>query len=164
MVTLRPDIRPDKSLSFDFNLDSEARIRTVRDMEWVDSSADVIKAKLIFSYKHFRINPHLKSEFILLMELGNLKIDFQKGSGINVTDDENADSLPCNLLFFRVTSSEFMLRGTYRAPLELRYWLGDIVVFECVFNHSVALDEEWTAKFQNFRWFLGEKIIPFDIG
>ncbi len=164
MVTLRPDIRPDNSLSFEFNIDSEARIRTVRDMEWVDSSDDVIKAKLIFSYRHYRINPHLKSEFILLLEFGNLKLDFQSGIGVNDRGNESADPLPCNLLFFRVTSSEFILRGTYRAPLELRYWVGDIVVFDCVFNHSVVLDQEWTAKFQNFGWFIGDKIIPFDFG
>ena len=162
MVTLRPDIRPDKSLSFEFNLDSEARIRTIRELEWVEPSAEVVKAKLIFSYEHLPINAYRKSECKLLLELDNVRMDFQTGS-FSFRDDEYENPWPINLFFFHVTSSEFILRGTYRPQLELRYWGGDIVFFDCSFKHSVILNDEWITKFRNFRLKMPDDF-PFDFG
>jgi hypothetical protein len=157
MIKIRPNVAPDKSLSFEFNLDSEARIRTVRDMEWVEQTPEIVKAKLIFSYEHFPINNFRKSEWRLQLSLGDLILDFQSGSYV-FKNQEYEKPWPFNLFLFRVTPSHFLLYGTYKPPLMQCFGASDIVVFECLFQHSTLIDSQWLRKFQNFNWNVSENI------
>jgi hypothetical protein len=44
-----------------------------------------------------------------------------------------------------------MLRGTWDPGLALWRYGGDIVFFDCKFDHSFPMDSEWSRKFSNFK-------------
>jgi hypothetical protein len=160
MVAIRTNSRPDESLSFEFNLVSEARIRTVRNLEWVEPMANIVRSKMIFSYDHFRADNIRESECKLLLELDNIKIDFLTG-GFMFNEEEYERPWSINLVQFCATPSEFILRGSFKPQMQMYYWGGDIVVFECVFGHSVIMDQSWMQKFQYFNWKMPSNV-PFD--
>jgi ASC-1-like (ASCH) protein len=154
MIKVVPNTSPDDSLSFEFYLDSIARIRTIRDMEWVEDTAETVNAKLIFTYKQF-YNNWREKEWELKLALGRFTMDFQTGSYLSLYG-----LLPCSLLCFQVSESSFVLRGNYM-PMELRYDHADIVFFDCQIPISITKDGEWLRKFQNFKQNVSE--IPFSL-
>jgi hypothetical protein len=153
MIKVVPNTSPDDSLSFEFYPASVARIRTIRDMQWVEDSAEIVNAKLTFTYKQF-YNNWREKELELKLDLGRFTMDFQTGSYAGVHG-----ALPCNLICFQVSESSFVLRGTY-IPMELRYPLGDIVFFDCQIPIALSKDSAWLHKFRNFTWNFTQ--IPFD--
>jgi hypothetical protein len=145
MIKVLPPRHPDASRSFELYLDSTGRSRTVREMDWVEDTPQLVDTSLTFTYKQFHGNYH-ESEIELKLTINGNIMDFHKGYCTNENDD-----FPTSLLSFEVLPTGIKLRGTWNPGLALWRYGGDIVFFDCQFNYSFPQDSEWPQKFYNFK-------------
>jgi hypothetical protein len=161
MVRIIPKVNKDESLSFSFNLNAEGHIRTSRNLSWVEDNPMTVNANMAFGYKHYPKNTMNQSDWELQLMLDNILLDFRNDRFVH-GGTEYYNPWPFNIVSFRMTSTHFLIHGTYKPQLQMHYYDNDIVVFECEFEHSLVLDKELINRFTHFNSNQNGKI-PFDI-
>lgn len=161
MIRISYKARHIESLSFNFNLNAEAQIRTSRDLSWVEEQPIKVKANLIFRYKHYPVNAMEQSDWELQLKLDDVLLDFRNDHFV-FRDEKYQNPWPFNLMLFRATSTHFLLHGTYKPQLQMFYYGNDIVVFECAFEHSAGMDQEMIKRFTQFNFNQSGKVL-FDM-
>ena len=161
MVKVIPKGNKVESLSFGFNLNTEAHIRTSRNLSWVEDNPLTVKANMIFCYNHYPPNTMNQSDWELQLMLDNILLDFRNDRFVD-GGTEYQNPHPFNIVSFLMTSTHFVINGTYKPQLQMYYYANDIVVFECEFEHSLELDKELINRFTHFNSNQNGKI-PFDI-
>jgi hypothetical protein len=158
MIKISIQARQIESLSFDFNLNSKGKIKTTRDLSWVEENPLTVNANLKFAYKHYPANTMHQSDWELKIKLDNVILDFRNDCFV-FDNQEYQNPWPFNLMLFRATSTHFILHGSYKPPLQMFYYANDIVIFECAFEHSTVMDKEIIKRFTQFNFNQSGKVL-----